>query len=345
MATYDVLRTALALVSGADPQSVRSERFRPESLSAAERTRLDDQVRATTNWSLGDGENVVGLGIAEKRVAAGSTADLCLAVYVREKRPEGALSREQRVPAALELTGVPEAVPTDVREIGAIRLEALAGRVRPVLGGYSVGRAEQKGMGTLGCLVRKRSQGAGPYLLSNSHVLADSGLGRPGDPIVQPGGEDARAAPETVARLDSWQPFNFDQDVVNRIDAALAEPLTPADFDPRIYEIGLPKGVRAATRGAMVQKSGRTSEHTWGRVQDVDFVATLQYPRPGGGHGAVRFGQLILCSRFTEPGDSGSLVLDAEGYAVGLHFCGTPTVSISCAIQHVLDELDVELVV
>jgi hypothetical protein len=46
-------------------------------------------------------------------------------------------------------------------------------------------------VGTFGCLVRKAGD-EGLFILSNSHVLANEGLARIGDPIVQPGAHDDR---------------------------------------------------------------------------------------------------------------------------------------------------------
>jgi hypothetical protein len=58
----------------------------------------------------------------------------------------------------------------------------------------------------------------------------------------------------------------------------------------------------------------------------------------------VKFLQQVLCTRYTDGGDSGSLILDAEGYAIGLHVCGGPGASIFSPIQFVLDDLGIDLV-
>ena len=65
---------------------------------------------------------------------------------------------------------------------------ATGGDVRPAIPGFSVGyaKAVPKDAGTFGCLVRKKNRTAALYILSNSHVLARSGLGSVGDGIVQP---------------------------------------------------------------------------------------------------------------------------------------------------------------
>jgi hypothetical protein len=213
-----------------------------------------------------------------------------------------------------------------------------------VICGYSIGPSEKVATGTLGCLVRSRSSEGETLLLSNSHVLANSGAGQPGDPIYQPGASDAEPS-EPVARLAAWKPFEFGDDADNHIDAAVAKPLGQGLFKAEIYDIGRPKGVRGAERGMMVQKSGRTSGHTWGQVEDVDFAGSIPYTDPaGGGYFRVKFSDQVLCTRYTENGDSGALVLDKDCYAVGLHFCGSRSASAFNPIQSVLDEMNVDLV-
>ena len=61
--------------------------------------------------------------------------------------------------------------------------------------------------------------------------------------------------------------------------------------------------------------------------------------------GGVGFVDQVLCTRYTKPGDSGSLVLDKEsGKAVGLHFAGANGGSVFSPIDDVLEALGVTLV-
>ena len=78
-----------------------------------------------------------------------------------------------------------------------------------------------------------------------------------------------------------------------------------------------------------------------GTVRDVHFRFVLEYP----GVGNVGYVDQVLCTRYTRPGDSGSLVLDpASGRAVGLHFAGASGGSVFSPIDHVLKGLNVRLV-
>ena len=349
MANYPVLKAALNLLATRSPEGAEegaeTDQFRVEKLSSQERRELNAQLESRDAWALGRKQNVVALGISENREGAGSTGELALTVYVKKKYPLSYLNEPATIPPRMELTGLGEPIPTDVREIGDLRLEALTVEKRPIVCGYSIGRGEKGSTGTLGCMVRKRGDEDGKrLLLSNSHVLAKSGFGEPGDLIHQPGPDDVELVSEPVAKLLTWQPFKVGDTYENHTDAAVAEPVNSNLFDPTIYDIGQPKGVRPAERGMMVQKSGRTSGHTWGQIDDVDFTASVPYSDPDSKGFRVNFSDLVLCSRYTEPGDSGALVLDMDGYAVGLHFCGTSTVSVACPIQYVLDDLNVDLV-
>jgi hypothetical protein len=92
-----------------------------------------------------------------------------------------------------------------------------------------------------------------------------------------------------------------------------------------------------------VQKSGRTTGHTVGLVQDVHFRTVMLYPKPGGGWGDAGFRDQVLCSRYSDGGDSGSLVCDMNGNPVGLHWCGSKAASIFSPISFVFDLLKIQL--
>jgi hypothetical protein len=338
---------ALELLTTPQISSINNDVISVESLSLAEQARLQEQVDASRQWALGGERNIVGLGVSEKRIMGQITGDLSLVLYIKHKYNNGELESSQAIPPTLEFEGMNEVVPTDVREIGPIELESLTSVVRPILGGYSISSRMETSTGTMGCLVSRRGESNRLFLLSNSHVLAKSGLGQPGDPIYQAGVDDVEiATSNAVATLSSWKPFNFDDGYNNYIDAAIAEITDHSLVTSDIAFIGRPKGIRSAKRGTMVQKTGRTTELTFGLVQDVNFHTSLKYPKPDGtGNGYANFRNLILCSRFTEKGDSGALVLDEEKYAVGLHVCGSSTTSIFCPILTVCDELFVDLVI
>ena len=110
-----------------------------------------------------------------------------------------------------------------------------------------------------------------------------------------------------------------------------------------IVGIGVPKGTRRAEIDMLVQKSGRTTCHTEeGPITAVDATVNVGY---GEGRTAVFRDQIIVGKPgFSSGGDSGSLVLDMEGYAVGKLFAGSETITIANHIQTYLDLLGADLI-
>ena len=98
-------------------------------------------------------------------------------------------------------------------------------------------------------------------------------------------------------------------------------------------------------RGMRVQKVGRTTDHSWGEIVDIDARPIIPYDDPNnpGSEIDVAFRDQVICTRYTAGGDSGSLVLNERNFAVGLHFAGSESSSIFSKIDNVLTALDIEL--
>jgi len=285
-------------------------------------------------------KNIVAVGISEKRTKGKSTGKLALTFYVEKKVPLSKLKADKLIPPTVpEALSGPEAIPTDVIVIGKLRPEVNATR-HPVQPGNSIGHVNITA-GTLGAIV---SKGTVLHLLSNSHVLAVSGTAKKGDSIIYPGKADGGAMPaDLVATLADFKKFVTGGDFVNRVDCAIAKPTAArlADVVSQIKGFIVPKGTIKPVRGMTVVKVGRTTGKTTGEVRDVNFRFTLNYA----GVGEVGFLDQVLCSRYTQPGDSGSLVVDqATGRAVGLHFAGANGGSVFNPIGDVLSALGVTLV-
>lgn len=315
-----------------------------ESLGPGTSSRIDK------TRSVIEQDNVVAVGISEKISDSTDTGKLAVTFYVDKKRPLSRLSAEEVIPPAMLLDVNAEPVPTDVIEIGQPQLEMPASLPRkaknPIQPGYSIGHF-QATAGTLGAIVKK---GGKLYLLSNSHVLAESGKGKKGDKILFPGDADGGILDDDViGELEDFIAFQVGGAMVNRTDCAIATPLPErlGSLIADIFEVGLPTGTLKAKRGMKVIKSGRTTHTTEAEIRDVNFRMTIKYPN---GIGKVGFFDQVLCTRYTEGGDSGSLVLEKNSKkAVGLHFAGYPDEhgvmgSVFNPIQDVLKELKVRLV-
>jgi hypothetical protein len=297
-----------------------------ESLDSLEST----QVRRVR--SIFEDRNIVGIGISEKETDNKETGHLGLTFYVEKKVPKSRIKAGKLIPPVMSVADR-KAVFTDVKQIGKV-VPQVNRRQEPILSGYSVGnRAET---GTLAAIVMK---GKKRFLLSNSHVLADSGRGKAGDGIFYPGDADRGASRlQQIAELSEIFPFQKTQDFVNRVDAALAavddEFVDKLDFS--IYRAKSPLDTTDPVRDMAVAIRGRTSGNSEGTVSDVHFSAVIPYP----GVGKLGFIDQALCTRYSKGGDSGSIVVDKKsGKIVGLHVAGSTEGSIFNPISEVMKAL------
>jgi hypothetical protein len=305
--------------------------------------------------------NVVGLGVGLKEEAGEVTDELSLCVFVSRKLPADVLSPDdlvqetktppKKVTEAIEgATG--KRIRTDVVEVGHIFAwgdvpdvggQTLAVRRRPADGGFSVGHKDITA-GTIATAVYDRLRGGYGippryYILSNNHVLANTNAGSLGDAVLQPGPYDGGKEPDDIiGRLWRFVPIDLEPPTPraqhrNYVDAAIAL-VSFADCNREIYWIGYPKGWRTRAQvpiGLPVQKCGRTTNYTTGRVTHTHVTVDVNY---GGGR-VARFMDQFLTTAMSAGGDSGSLVLDMEESAAGLLFAGSSTVTVVNYIEHV----------
>jgi len=320
--------------------------------------------RAHTN-SLLSRQNVVACGVGFKESNGVLLEEPCVIVGVTHKVPSTQLAPEDLVPRELD------SVRTDVQEVGRFRAWQLGptDRHRPAVPGISCGHADVTA-GTLGCLVRRGNE---LFILSNNHVLANTGQGAQGDPILQPARYDGGTLDDQIATLAEWVPLQASvsesdctlanlaatalnlvadasgsttrlqamraQQVENKVDAALARPLEPGLVGAEILGIGIPRGVHQGTLGTHVQKSGRTTGVTTGRLTQVDVTVNVDYLGKN-----VMFTGQFMATGMSSGGDSGAVMLDMDRYVVGLLFAGSDMATLINPIQLVLSALNVEIV-
>jgi hypothetical protein len=285
----------------------------------------------------------VSVGLRERGGAI--TDDHAIRVYVREKQPLDEVAPAERIPAEID------GVPTDVNVVGEFRFAADNARYRPLVGGIQITNriidvndtmtGTQLHRGTLGCFATRTSDGS-QVLLSNWHVLAANG-GRNGDRVYQP-------APTSIAPVDladvPLRPQDGDDAigkivqtvVTNSVDCGIARLDLSSwcrscglDFHDEINAIsvgGHPPtngivGQRAAVGGMTVFKVGQHTGRTAGHVVDAhapSFTITQ------GGTSYTFDAQIQIASTdanpFSRRGDSGSAIIDQDGYIVGLLFSG-----------------------
>ena len=302
-----------------------------ESLSAVATT----QVKRVRN--VFEDPNIVAIGIADKETERRSIRELSLCFYVEKKMPKSKIKAGHLIPPVMGV-GDHKAVFTDVKTIGKLRPQ-INKRDQPLQSGYSCGRPDETG--TLGAIVKK---GIKYFILSNSHVLANCGRGKAGDKIIYPGEADRGSKKaQVVAVLSEFVQFQKTSNLVNRVDAAIAEidETFASKLNFTIYKAASPRAIVDARRDMKVVARGRTSGNTEGVVRDINFSAVIPYP----GFGKIGFIDQVLCSQYSRPGDSGSIVVERKtGKIVGLHFAGSDQGSIFNPIREVTQGLNFHFV-
>jgi hypothetical protein len=319
--------------------------------------------------------NVVGVMTGYKVRGGERINELSIVCLVEKKMAAEALRKKELVPTTIQ------DFPTDVIQVGKLRAFNInkKARHRPCPMGTSGGHL-QVTAGTNGEVLRDRNSGK-LCIGTNNHVGANSNEAQIGDPYLQPAVYDGGLYPhDVIGHLLRFIPivfedeqggcgtarflssiFNFFTRLIgsrtrlisvlrsgqdNLVDAAMIE-VNPRDVKSDIVGIGVPKGTREARLDMYVQKSGRTTCHTTGGII-TGIDATVGPVSYGPGKNAYFKDQVIISREgFSAGGDSGSLILDTEGYAVGKLFAGSETENITIAnhIHHYLDLLDADLVV
>ena len=189
-------------------------------------------------------------------------------------------------------------------------------------------------------------------------MFADENSAPIGDPILQPGPLDINCSNDiknSIGTLAAFVPIDFLLGSFNRVDAAVAKvtAATVSNSTPS-GAYGMPNShIIPARLGMKVQKMGRTTVHTTGRVTAPNFFGFIGYAA-----GPVFFVNQVEIRSFTTtidpmtgmtivtpkpfggPGDSGSLVVTTYGKnPVALLFAGSALFIIANPIDMVLDEL------
>ena len=223
----------------------------------------------------------------------------------------------------VETVYIGEITPLNTQPVGVVD-EFRTRRYRPAVGGISVGDL-RAGAGTLGGVIRDKTTGQ-KYIISNNHVLAGSDstrypVAKVGDTIIQPGQSDGGTkSTDPVATLSRWVPFNTQGN--NLVDAALAVPIVQAYaytymLESSRLDVFRTGPSKSAANNTVVKKYSRTSSFDWGRIIGIDVTIDVSF---GGNLGDVRFTDQIRAEIRTQPGDSGSLLLDEDNNVVGLLF-------------------------
>ncbi|MCD3215892.1 hypothetical protein G8S55_01335 [Clostridium botulinum C] len=279
--------------------------------------------------------NVFGVGLGYKVKNGFYTCEKCIQVFVTKKLSCTELNSYDLIPKLYK------EIPTDVKETEYFTPCSLTERVRPVLGGYSISSKNNHNIGTVGCLV---TNGVSKFLLSTNHVLANVNTIPLGTPIIQPSYNDGGSIPDTIATLYKYIPLRIsdeEHEPTNLTDCAIGLLIEPNILSSKIALIGTLNGIKNPYLNEVVKKVGRTTELTEGMINSTDVFITMLYPP---NDRRCLFNNIILTTRMSEKGDSGSLLVNKNNFGIGLLIGQNPTFSVYCRLDTVLDQLGMHLV-
>ncbi|WP_274009834.1 trypsin-like serine protease [Vibrio parahaemolyticus] len=289
-------------------------------------------------------EEVVGVSIGPKiKDGVENSNNVCVRFYVKcKKEPEDVINL---IPSRIFLPNG-TFIDTDVFEIGELdsNYASLRAKHRPIFPGLSIGHPHVTA-GTLGTIVR-RNGSSKKYILSNNHILFDDGAGSIGDAIIQPGTIDGGSINDIVAIAKYRAEFCFDGTPC-KVDAALAEVSDEVKTLNKMKQLGLDLEINkfsyVINSSQDIKKVGRTSGFTTGKVIDLNLTVKIQHKEEGGSERKnVIFSDQVLCTKYADAGDSGSIILNASNEIIGLHMAGSEQYSVFNKIVHVIDELDID---
>ena len=206
---------------------------------------------------------------------------------------------------------------------------------------YSSFSDKEHSAGTAECLV---SAAGKYYILSNSHVLAMENTLPLNIPILQPANLDGGVYPgDVIANLTKFVPIQFEtatSSPINYVDAAIAGIVNIRQVSSSLYLIGNINETSLPILGGTVKKTGRATGLTTGTITATNATIRISY---SDGKTAL-FQNQIISTVMSSPGDSGSLLLNSNNYAIGLLFAGSTSTTVYNPINTVLSALGIRLV-
>ncbi len=182
------------------------------------------------------------------------------------------------------------------------------------------------------------SNGTAKFMLSCNHVFANENSATSADQQDQPGRYDVNCGSSgLVGKLYAWN--YIDSRHNNYYDAAIAEcnpglsgGWTPAMSPDNWYTPTIT--VVAPSVGLSVKKVGRTTGYTTGTIGAINVTITVSYTH----FRATFVDQIYVSGQFIQAGDSGSMMVDANGNPVGLNFAGSSTSSFANRMDHIAQD-------
>jgi hypothetical protein len=293
-------------------------------------------------------QGVVGVGVGHKWADGCPTGQPAIIVFVEKKRTKRGVTQKFSLGDVIP-TDI-DGIPTDVIEVGKlVKHIGFQQRVRPIKPGFSCGQGDITA-GTIGGIFLDKD--GDPVILSNNHVLANENRAKIGDLIYQPGPYDAGGTASFqgwtdpvanlpyIGTLKRFVTLNKSGNLQDSAIAVLHEKIIKAGLVDALYPVlNRPVGgFGEPTIGTQVQKCGRTTGYTTGRVLAVNGTFTISYDQ-----GPTQFTDCMVLTAMSKGGDSGSLIMDMGMKAVGHLFAGSPKVTLAIPISYIVNEYGLKI--
>lgn len=289
---------------------------------------------------------VTGVDVGYKYVDGKRTKNIAIRVMVAKKKKK--VPAKERIPETIdgiktdviERVIVPFVVRKSLKDVAPTPDNK---KYDPLQGGISIGPDRSINgyvyAGTLGCLVKDNASGE-ERLLSNFHVMAIDNNWKVGDAMDQPSLVDGGSSSDKVGELTKAV-------LSDHVDGALAT-VSGRGTACTIVDIGDVKGTAVPALNDKVSKRGRTTLLTHGFVDAINGTVKIDY---GDGIGTKTLSDQIGIRpdtkqnpMFSDHGDSGSVVVNADNKVIGLLFAGSKDgYTYINVISNVLSELDISI--
>jgi hypothetical protein len=291
---------------------------------------------------------VTGIDVGYKEVGGERTSQVAIRIHVEHKTDE--VPADERVPARID-----DAV-TDVlerryelhiaREAFDVSLQADTTHYTTLQGGISMGPSRAINgfifAGTLGAIVIDKANNQ-HAALTNFHVACVDNGWNVGDRMVQPSRIDTGIVPTdefgAIARAT----------LSGHVDGAVISIDSGRATSCGVVDIGQIRGTKAAALGVAVRKRGRTTGLTYGSVDGLSLSVSIDYGDGLGVHTLTNQVSIAADTShnalFSDHGDSGSVIVDGNGYVVALLFGGAGSSTVGNPVADVLSELNIDMCV
>ena len=323
-------------------------------------------------------ENICGVGIGKKVVEGKQTDELAVIVMVLQKETDkAALADPALIDSFIDVDG--EKIPTDIAVIDPVApMNVYTSPENPAQSGAMIGREGAAMVGTIGCLVQVITDDPNdPTLagiLSNTHVMAmgpGNTFAKSGKTLVQETGDPnaanqavrifqprpGAAGAQSIGRLWDYPRLSVSNSnstdlPSSDVDAAIAWTDPPgaagARVSPKHHTYELSPEPDVPTVKLNVMKEGFKTGNRVGEIVQVgvDLVVGYSETQPGQAPFAHFLNTVVIKTTdgrvFSEPGDSGSLVVAASSRRpVALLMAGNGTFSFANPIQDVIKALKI----